>query len=208
MNSAAGELPLDRSEFARLLRRAVVGVLREFHQQSPDESPYALAIILGQVGNYLGYAVATEEGLRKVASHYDAKGYRYRGWEWDKFDNLERLATWLRWANPDDGWQYGDFPDRFEVARLLAALVDAEAFGKDAKELEEFCTDVLAALQSDPEWLAVIGTERVIVGVTSGKDSRDFLRTATRANPFGWVRELWWEYQRGEELSRKIPPPG
>jgi hypothetical protein len=199
---------MDRSEFARVLRRAVVGALSEFRRQSAGESPYALAIILGQVGNYLGYAVATEEGLRKVASNYDAKGYGYRGWEWEKFNNLERLATWLRWANPDDGWQYGDFPDRFDVARLLAALVDAEAFGKDAEELEEFCTDVLAALQSDAEWLSAVGADRIFVGVTSGEDPREFLRTATRANPFALVRELWWEYQRGEELSRKILPPG
>jgi hypothetical protein len=172
------------------------------------ESPYALAIILGQCGNHLGYAVATEEGLRRVASQYAAKGYRYQGWEWEEFDNLERLATWLRWANPDDGWHYGDFPDRFGVARLLAALVESGAFGENAEGLEEFCTKVLTALQSDPDWISVVAADRVIVGVTSGANPRDFLRTATRANLYGVLRQLWAEHWRGEELSSKIPSPG
>jgi Domain of unknown function (DUF4303) len=198
---------LNRSEFARVLQRAVVGALSDFQRQDPDESPYALAVILGQCGNYLGYAVATEEGLRRVASEYAAKGYRYQGWEWEEFDNLERLATWLRWANPDDGWQHRDFPDRFGVAPVLANLVEGRAFGEDAEQLEEFCTEVLAGLQSDADWLAVAG-ERVVVGVTFGSDPRDFLRTATRANRYGVVRELWAEHWRGEELSSKIPAPG
>jgi hypothetical protein len=198
---------LKRADFTGVLQRAVVGALNDFKRQVPDETPYALAVILGQCGNYLGYAVATEEGLRRIASQYAAKGYRYQGWEWEEFDNQERLATWLRWANPDDGWRYEDFPDRFRVAALLADLVAGEAFGEGAEELEEFCTEVLAGLQSDVDWLAVAG-ERMVVGVTFGEDPRDFLRTATRANRYNVVRQLWAEHWRGEELSRKIPAPG
>lgn len=195
---------MNRSEFARVLQEAVVGALSEFRWHAPDEAPYALAIILG---HYLGYAVATEERLRRVASQYAAKGYRYRGWEWEEFNEIERLATWLRWANPDDGWHYGDFPDRFGVAPLLADLVESGAFGEDAQELEEFCTEVLARLQFDADWLAVAGTRQVVVGVTAGSDPRDFLRTATRANPYSVVRQLWAEHWRGEELCSKIRCP-
>jgi hypothetical protein len=164
----------------------VIGALSDFRQQVPKESPYALAIILGQCGNYLGYAVATEEGLRRVAQQYAAKGYRYQAWEWEEFDNLERLGTWLRWANPDDGWHYEDFPERFEVARLLASLVERRAFGEDAEELEEFCTEALAGLQSDPDWLAVVAAYQLAVGVTSGNDPRIFCGQRREPTATGW----------------------
>jgi hypothetical protein len=198
---------LDRAAFAHRLLHAVIGSLAEFRRQIPDESPYAFALILGQCGNYLGYAVATEEGLRRVASNYAAMGYRYRGREWEKFDNQERLAAWLRWANPDDGWRYGDFPETFEIADALTLLVQAGAFGVDAEELEEFCTNVLAELRSDTAWLGVLSGVRVVVGVTSGEDPRDFLRTATRANEYRSVRQLWAEYWRGEQLNARIMAP-
>jgi hypothetical protein len=49
----------DRTAFARNLQRAVVGAFAEFCRQAPDETRYALAMILGQRGDYLGYALAT-----------------------------------------------------------------------------------------------------------------------------------------------------
>jgi hypothetical protein len=101
----------DRQAFARNLKRAVVGAFAEFCRQAPVETPCALAMIQGQRGAYLGYAVATEEGRQRVAAGYAAKGYSYRGQEWEQFDNQERLAEWLRSANPDDGWRYGVFAD-------------------------------------------------------------------------------------------------
>jgi hypothetical protein len=198
---------LNRSEFAPVLQRAVVGALSDLRRQLPGESPYALAIILGQCGSYLGYAIATEEGLRRVASMYAADGYRYKGQEWEEFDNLERLGLWLRWANPDDGWHYGDFHERFGIAPSLANMVESGAFGRDAEELEEFCTAVLTSLLSDADWLGMAG-ESVVVGVTSGSDPRDFLRTATRANGYATVRRLWAEHWRGEELSSSISASG
>ena len=195
---------MDRSAFAGLLRNAVVEALAEFRRAVTDESPYAFAIILGQCGQYLGYAVATEEGLRRVAAEYDLKGYRYRGSEWENFDNQERVAAWLRWSNPDDGWHYGDFAEALGIADGLTNLVRGGAFGEDAERLEEFCTEVLAALRSDPAWSAISLTPRVITGVTSGEDPRDFLRTATRTNDFETVRQLWAEHWLCEELSSRI----
>jgi Domain of unknown function (DUF4303) len=181
---------LDRPTLSLTLRRAIVGALAEFRRQAPDETPYALAIITGQCGDYLGYAIATEEGLHRVADKYAAAGYRYRGPEWEEADNRERLAEWLRWANPDDGWSYGDFADDLGITDGLAHLVRGGAFGEDAEGLEEFCTEVLAALRSDPNWLAVAAGVRIVVGVTSGEDPRDFLRTATRANDYHAVLQL------------------
>jgi Domain of unknown function (DUF4303) len=198
---------LDRTAFARNLKHAVVEALAEFRRQVPGESPYAFGVILGQCGNYVGYAVATEEGLRRVAAKYAEMGYCYQGREWEEFDNQELLSAWLRWANPDDGWQYGDFPDAFGIADELTCLVNGGAFGVAAEELDEFCTEVLAELQSDPAWVAVVSGARVVVGVTSGEDPRDFLRTATRANEYRAVQQLWGEYWWGEELSGRIRSP-
>jgi hypothetical protein len=195
---------LDQLAFSLILRRAIAGALSEFLRHAPDEAPYALAVITGQCGDYLGYAVATEEGLRRVADAYFAKGYRCRKEEWEDFDDRQRLAEWLRWANSDDGWQYGDFDDDLGIPDALAHLVRGGAFGEDAERLEEFCTEVLAALRSDPVWLELTAGMRITVGVTSGEDPRDFLRTATRANDYHTVLRLWAEFGRGEELSARI----
>jgi hypothetical protein len=198
---------VDRPTFSLALRHAIAGALAEFRRHAPDESPYAFAIIMGQSGDYLGYAVATEEGLHRVAEKYALAGYRYRGPEWDDSNDRDRLAEWLRWANPDDGWCYGDFADNYGISGGLAHLVQSGAFGEDAEGLEEFCTEVLTALRSDPIWLEIAAGVRIVVGVTSGEDPRNFLRTATRANDYHVVLQLWAEFGRGEELSSRIAPP-
>lgn len=197
----------DRETFARTLQRAVVEALEDFRRRNPEETPYAFALVLGQAGNWLGNSVATEQGLRRVAADYYAKGYRYQGHAWEAFDDLERLSAWLRWANPDDGWLLGEFPDSSGVAGALTFLVESGAFGEDAEELEEFCTEILTSLQGDAGWLSVTTAARMIVGVTYGADPRDYLRTATRANSFDAVRRLWSEQWLCETLSARIQPP-
>jgi len=197
---------ITREQFAQCLQQAVVGAFQEFRDTNPFESPYAFAIILGQVGNYLGYASATEEGLRRTALEYQRLGYRYQSWAHEECDQLEKLAAWLRWANPDDGWRYGEFPSRFQVQPGLHALVAAAAFGEDATQLEEFCTEVLSSVTADPRWQALQQDQSrsVIVGVTAGEDPRDFLRTATRCNPYSVVEQLWAEHWQGDEFSSRI----
>ena len=69
---------MDRSEFSGLLRDAIPGAWDEFIEQHATETPYAFAFIGGQCGNYIGYAVATEEGLRRTANKYaDLVGQRH-----------------------------------------------------------------------------------------------------------------------------------
>jgi hypothetical protein len=200
---------MDRSAFATLLHDAILGAIQEFRQEKPQEAPYGFAIIEGQRGDYLGYAVATEEGLRRVAARYESSGWRYQPpWDWENFDNCEKLAIHFRWANPDDGWYYGDFPERFNVQQHLKSLVEADAFGENAENLEEFCTDVLASLQADGCWRSLQATCPVVVGVTSGEDPRDFIRTATRCNPYRLVRRLWEEQWEADDLLRHIYWPG
>src|SRR6516225_3794468 len=91
-------MQVDRLTFASLLRKAILGAWNGFIAEHPMERPYAFALIGGQSGNYLAYAIATEEGLQRIAAEYDSRGYRYRAWG-HKLDNRQKLAQWLRWAN-------------------------------------------------------------------------------------------------------------
>lgn len=68
------------ADFASQLKHAVVASVKAVGV----ETPYAYALVLGQVGNWLGYAVATEEGLRRVAQRYHDLGYRYADDECDE----------------------------------------------------------------------------------------------------------------------------
>jgi len=192
---------MDRTQFAQHLGVAVVSAIQGFRAQHPAEVPYGFAIIFGQFGDYLGYAIATEQALQRIAAKYDAQGYRYEGFTWQTIDNCKELAIWLRWANPDDGWHYGDFPD---IADELRELVSSKEFGEQAMQLEEFCTDVLASLQTNSDWEYVQRDTPLICGVTEGVDPRDFLRTASRCNPFTMVRRLWAEKHEADERNSRI----
>src|SRR5579884_1507147 len=102
---------MSKLTFAERLGAAIPAALDEFVQKRPNAQPYAFALIGSQCDDYLGYAVATEGRLRRVAEQYYQLGDRCR-------DNLnrpeeyhrEKLAIWLRWGNPDEGRRYGDFP--------------------------------------------------------------------------------------------------
>lgn len=191
-------------EFAKSLHDAVIAAMRQFLAEFPAETPYAFAVIVGQGGNYLGCAIATEERLRRMCEEYERLGYRYRKRKGENADGVEKFTAWLRWANPDDGWHYADFLEEFQVERQLQALVEAEAFGEDAEELEEFCTQVFAAVQTDPDWQALAGSGDIVLGVTAGEDPDDFFRTATRCNPARVVRQLRREYRIRDEVDSRI----
>jgi hypothetical protein len=198
---------MNHSMFADTLREAILAAFGEFRQRNPSETPYAFALVGGSGGDRLRYAVATEQALLRVASEYDRRGYRYQAHDWEQFDNRAKLATWLRWANPDDGWVYGDFPERFGVLAALRGLLDAGQFGEEGEGIEELCTVVLDSLYSVSGWgerTGLTGGGPVVVGFTYGEDPRDFLRTATRANPYHLVRRLWVESWQAEEMGTRI----
>lgn len=93
------------------------------------------------------------------------------------------------------------------IAATLSQLGTDGAFGDEAEQLEEFYTDVLASLPTNLEWQQIQNSKPLVVGVTYGEDPRDFLRTATRCNPFNIVRELWAEIWRAEEHESRITAP-
>lgn len=192
---------MDRQTFAISLKRAIFESYADFRGMLPGETPYALAVILGQSGKRLGIAIATEEGLIRVTEQYAARGYRYRGPQWQEYDNLERLYSWLRWANPDDGWYSGGFGSSHELSDSLSVLLRAGEFATVPEDIEELSMEVLICLRADQAWAEITNGASVILGVTSGEDPRDFLRTATLANDYAAVRRLWSEFWLGEELS-------
>ncbi|WZO97713.1 DUF4303 domain-containing protein [Isosphaeraceae bacterium EP7] len=192
---------MDRAPLSDMLRAAIVHVLRDYRRQNPTETPYAFALIMGQAGAPI-YAVATEQGLRRTASKYHELGYRYRGNDGEEFDPRQKLAAWLRWANPDDGWDYGEFPGQFPIQPLLGPLLEGDEFGQDAEGLEEYFTDVLATLRGTSE------LDSLTVGVTYGADPRDFVRTATKANTDDTVRRLLSEVSLANEVESRIKSPG
>src|SRR5262249_18466183 len=146
----------------------------------------------------------TEQGLLRVALEYDRRGYRYQAHDWEQFDNREKLATWLRWANPDDGWEYGELPERFGVQAKLRDVVHSEEVGQAGAGVERVCASGVASLNDLPDWRELTGGGSVVLGITYGEDPRNFLRTATRANPYPLVQRLWAEYWYADAINPRI----
>ena len=82
-----------------LLTHAIIEGYRKFDAGNPEYQAYGLAVVRNAVGTSFHVAIATEQGLEKIAASYD-----YGLSEDEK-------KTWLRWANPDDGWIRGSFDD-------------------------------------------------------------------------------------------------
>jgi hypothetical protein len=200
---------MDRGAFADELHLQIVADLRRFRDAHPDETPYGYGLLGGQPGApYLASVVATEEGLRRVAAKYVERGYRYKGFMEERPATARELAALLRWANPADGWYEWGLPDHKRIQQALVALIDSGGLGERGDEFEEFCMDVLGSLQTVPEWRAEMARGPVIVGFTYGSDRRDFLRTATRANPYSLVQRLWREEWKASELRPRLMAPG
>ena len=199
---------MDRAALAQRLRDAVIAAVVTFRDERPAEHPYAFAIIGGQAGNYVGFAAATEEGLRATATKYGERGYRYEGWEWEHADNVKPLSVWLRWAGPDEGWHYGDFDDSESLCHALRELFARGVLRDEDGSFESFCADeVLEPLSRDRNWSHDPLSATLILGFTYGDDARDFLRSATRANPYPRVLELWRQHWQAEELNHRIRRP-
>jgi hypothetical protein len=198
---------MDRIAFGDALRRQVVADLRLFRAEHPGETVYAYGLLGGLAAPAVGSVVATEEGLQRVAAQYRQRGYRYRLFGEVRRAAVGELAVWLRWANPDDGWYFRGLPGWDRVQAGLVELVEQGGLGERGEEFEEFCTDVLASLRDAPSWQDEMARGPVIVGLTYGEDPRDFLRTATRANPYPLVKQLWAETWNAEELRSRIIPP-
>lgn len=190
--------------FSITLNDSVIASFSRFVREHPTERPYGLAIITGQSCNYLGFAVATEEGLARAAKEYAECGYCYDAHEWEDYDLEEKLRIWLRWANPDDGWYYEDFNDPDALQPFLNRFRDHD----DCNELlESRCIDAFRVLVCGREWRELTSCSGTIIGLTEGEDPDDFLRTSTMINEYAVVKQLWMEYWQAREIDGRIQRP-
>ena len=76
---------MNRAALTQYLRDAIVTAVRAFRRERPGEQPYAFALVGGQAGNYIGFAIATEEGLGETAKRYvewgDISAMKVGDWE-------------------------------------------------------------------------------------------------------------------------------
>lgn len=127
------------------------------------EQPYAFALVQGQQCNYLGYAIATSSALSITARSYLDAGYHYSGSL--RLTDAEAIHSWLKWANPDDGWHCFDFQNEIAIQSFL------QSFGGDDDALRSEC---IAELKKASKESAIA---HVTLGVTYGYDPADFQRS-------------------------------
>ena len=125
------------------LKKAVLDELKIFISENPNDKCYGVAIIPGQVGNYLSVALATVSGLEKVAKEY----YDPNKQTWEEqrlYGNIENLKIWLKWFNPDDGWLYINLTDKHnELKSHLQKLVDENNEDDIDEIIEKLCIETL-----------------------------------------------------------------
>jgi hypothetical protein len=165
------------------LKKAILDELNTFISENPNDKCYGVAIIPGQVGNYISVAFATTNGLEKVATeYYDPNKQTPK--EQRLYGNIEKLKIWLKWFNPDDGWLYINLTEKHSELKLhLQKIVDE----KDEDDIDEIIEKLCIQTLKDKEFSKM----DMIFGVTYGEDKRDFLRTATMINTYKKVKSIW-----------------
>lgn len=118
--------------------------LTAFRSAWSGESMYAFLYEVNCEGDFIHGAVATEEGLARVAGMYESKGYRAK-----TGDTATQLKQWLRWAGPEDGWYQGTDLHCFDDAmRLIDQAMAAELMKQYDGTLNELALQTLSALRS------------------------------------------------------------
>ncbi|MBO6514817.1 MAG: DUF4303 domain-containing protein [Phycisphaerales bacterium] len=166
---------------------AMLRSLTEFKASNPTETIYAVALVQSASGRWVHCAIATEERLETCAQGYNAKS------------SLEMVKTWLRWANPDDGWFQQTFDHFGQSNHLLGAAIDCEkleAYGDDVIELN--CR-VLGRLRDEDAL-----KDSVVVGLTHGDDPEAFVFYASQLNPKPLVERLKHEFEAGRAVEAEI----
>lgn len=153
------------------------------------EEPYAFALLLGQQCNYLGYAVATSEALAKTVENYIELGYRYQGVQ--QISDEEAIRTWLKWANPDDGWHYRDFGGNAAVRRYL------DIHTGDDLQLRNSCLEQLKSVITQYE-------TDLTLGVTYGEDPKDYRDSVIQIYGQAGHKNFVEEYQAMWRLDADI----
>jgi len=121
--------------------------------------------------------------------------------DWEEFDNSEKLATWLRWANPDDGWQYCDsrkhckFKARFDNSWTRERSERTRENSKNFAQRYWFPSRKIA--RGNPGLVAwhLASPTAKITRFSSHRDS---------GQPIPFHPKIVGEYFKAEELSRRV----
>jgi len=158
--------------------------------------PYAVAVIQGQMVEYVLLAVATEDGLAQCAQSYLDSGYRNTE-NPDEAESLAALREWLRWANPDDGWATDELDDQEGLAKCLESYRSLPEDQQDGA-LTRDCVSALKELA--PKY----NEQGIVLGVTWGEDPQDFHDTAVQINTGERLAAYESEFRSGQVLDPKI----
>ena len=174
------------------LKNAILNELETFVKNHASDTVYGMAMVMGQLGNYLGLAFATENGLEKISTKY--LNHKTSNWQEQRlYTDIENLKTWLKWANPDDGWHYVDFSEKHCIDKYLEELTKEISAEEINKEIEKNCIQALQNKEFEKF--------DIIFGITYGEDPDDFLRTATQINTLEKVKQLWRDTKAARELD-------
>ncbi len=167
--------------------------LRQFRSTYPDDPIYGVAMVTSVRGDYVFSAIASERGLERVARSYLAMGYRCQGRE-----DLAALRTWLRWANPDDGW-YQDTHGCFQATNELleGGLRDGTLTECDVR-VGELARDALR--RTIPPLLG----DHVVLATTCGEDPEEFLYWAKETSSPVAADRLAREVAAAREIEEAI----
>jgi hypothetical protein len=195
--------------FARIQDALATGAqafLGNFRSTLPGETMYSFLFELPCEGTHAHAAVATEEGLIRVAEKYAGWGYRAKDG-----DTAVALRTWLRWAGPEDGWFQGGDMDCFVT--VSDAVDEAVAAGHMEPFDGQLNTLALAALRAmDARGVFGVGIERdmVVLGMCYiGGDNSDeeFLGWAEEVNPPAVMSRLRREIKESRATDERIARP-
>ncbi|HEX4609247.1 MAG TPA: DUF4303 domain-containing protein [Urbifossiella sp.] len=158
-------------------------------------------------GTHAHAAVATEEGLTRVAKKYMAKDYA-AGLD----DAVPLLRTWLRWAGPEDGWFQGLNSDAFTPAsKLLDEAFAAELIKPFDGQLEALAQAALRQLDVVGVFGTGVAREAITLGLCYiGGDNSDeeFFAWAEDVNPPTVMQQLRRGIAESRAMSDQIPSPG
>ncbi|MBB3210761.1 uncharacterized protein (DUF2237 family) [Rhodopirellula rubra] len=152
-----------------------------------DETVYAVALVPSSVGYHVHCAIATEERLASCAESYK--------------NNLDSATkqTWLRWANPDDGW-FQDTHKHFEAASALLsdAIRGGELSEFDERIVEMLCEALSIVVASDA------AMTDAVFSVTHGVEPQEFLYWASKINVDQKLERLQSEFAASQEAESQI----
>jgi hypothetical protein len=182
-----------RRELAAALSAETAALIATFHTPKPEERAYAFAFVAPAEGHHIACAIATEEGLARLCGEYLA-----RGWHSTEGDSADTVRTWMRWANPDDGWHSLRFSSALR-SRWTAAFYDGP-FALFDGSCERICTVALIQLRRAGAFASF--RPPAIASFTYGSDPNDYVRFARRANPAEAVATLTLENAASHAASR------